>query len=80
MGMMDYARGTIIERRLIPALFVLGELDGHSDAEIGDSLVNIISSDEVFTEKFLKLVEETEDRVWDEMCNIRGSISKHKKK
>lgn len=80
MEMKDYVRGTIIERRLIPALFVLGELDGHSDAEIGDSLVNIIASDEVFAEKFLKLVEETDDRVWNEMCNIRRSISKHKKK
>lgn len=80
MGMMDYARGTIIERRLIPALFVLGELDRHSDAEIGGSLIKIIASDEVFAEKFLNLVDETEDRIWEEIANIRGSISKHKKK
>lgn len=79
MEMMDYVRGTIIERRLIPALFILDELDNHSDAEIGDSLVKIIASDNIFAEKFSELVEETEDRVWEEIGNLRKSI-KHKTK
>lgn len=76
----DYVRGTIIERRLIPALFVLNELDNHSDTEIGESLVKIIESDKIFEERFLKLVEKTEDRVWNEMCKIRRRLNNHKKK